>query len=364
MTNGGIEKMNKEEFKQMVTKKVALQEGEFEKLWQEKLTEATGFGVEEAGREDFAINNLFAYFKRQLSTKADKYEGLILGVGDATDFGATRTFNNAVAKWNQANDEVRKAMVESGEADSTGAPLWHAANTKAAFKYQDNKGELKNLNLRKIDLERERQKHIIMIARKEGATDFKEARMTLYGDKADLVVPVGKKVNFQATGKLMDETVYRLNSVAITTFIAGAEVVPHMEVLDLMNKYFDLHTFDLNTQNPDEWLSENADKKPVFIKNANIMNVIPSTGEKSHLVKFSAFSFEEEAKVITCWVPSDYVLNVAEGQSGVTVVGNLNKHKETGDLSMNGMGFFNPNKMMIPEPIKPEQEETPEQEGW
>jgi len=338
--------MNKENFKQLVQGKVPLQEGEFEKLWEEKIKEAGDFGTPEEEKEKFAINNLFSYFKRYLNTKADKFEGIILGASDATNFGATKIFNAAIELWDKSNEEIRKAMIEKGEFDNIGNPLWCEMNSKTTFKYKDKEGNLLAINKRKINPERETRRLCVLLAKKDGDTEFSDTRLTLNGDRALLSIPIGKRISFQANGKKNEEGIYNLYSVGITNFVVlNEEVVPHNEFLEIIEKYFTQNIFDLNITKPEDWLRENANKKLVFIKNAHINSVSP--------VRFSkSLSFDEDAKEIKCWNPRDFELNIAEGHSEVVAIGELSLNNEGELLLNNCMGFFNPNKMIKPLPVE------------
>jgi len=359
--------MNKQEFKEMVEKKIPMKDGEFEKLWEQHSAEATKLGVEGADLEKVTINKLFAYFSKQLRNPAETYDGIVIGAGDVTDYGATKTFNKVKEMWDIGNEEIRKNMIETGQVDSDGTPLWNAENTKAKWKYQteDQNGQtkLKPIELRKIDLARERQRNCILVAKKKDDADFRKTFLTLYGDKVESNVPIGIKVQFRATGKDAEGT-YRLNSGAVTEFVEQTtDIIPHAELLQLLNKYFAAETFDLNEKPLSQWMEENPNSKVAIMKGVTVTSVLlTKEGSKSNVANVgSLMSGFEEAEQITCWIPKSIEVNIAEGDGDVVVIGQPFKGAE--NITFNAFGFFNPNKFVKPQPVTPEGGE-PEKREW
>src|SRR3990167_10874531 len=126
--------MNKQQFKTLVEtwqkeNKLSLREGEFEKLWQEE--EAKAVNVASEKKDMYIVGQLFAEFNQRARSKAEEFFGVVLGVSDVTDFGASKIFNTMKASWEKANDETKKVLLTSRQYDAEGNPLWHNANTKS-----------------------------------------------------------------------------------------------------------------------------------------------------------------------------------------------------------------------------------------
>ena len=172
--------MNKQQFFETLQKALTLTQQEFQEAWNEKEQELAGQDLTPEQKELFVINKLYAHYSKMLRVPAKTYEAVVLGVSNATDFGATNTYNRLKTGWDNASPEVRKMFAEHGaEYDKDGNPLWGAGNTKNTRKYQNPDGTLKSLGLRRIKLEYEKQKQVLMYGKDEESQQSKLIVLTL-----------------------------------------------------------------------------------------------------------------------------------------------------------------------------------------
>ncbi len=358
--------MNKDEFKKTVDANLTLAEGEFDKLWGEKEIEAKEM-LQTTDTEQIqktTLNKLYVFLSKQLASTAEVYEGIIFGFGDITDFGAEKKYKKIKENWELGNEDIRKSMIENNEVDESGNPLWCEENSpKGPWKYQDDKKKLLPANQRKIDLEREKQRQGLLIAKKNGEEKYFKTMMTLWTDKLDIEITPFKKVKFRATGNLRDN-VYKLNSASVTEFVVlNDENVPSSDLNDLVGKYFTDNIVDLNETSLSDWMTTHENERIVILKNCVPTRVTLTDASKSNVVNIGnpSLGFEDDS-LITCWVPNSYSMNVAEGDSDVIVFGNVNKGLD-GKISVNTYSFYNPNDFVKPKPVEAEekQEEVKEE---
>ena len=354
--------MNEEEFnqkfaelKQKIGAKIDLKEGEFEAKFEEMKKEVSALGIPADKVNQMALTRAAVSYRKVLSSNAEMFEGTILGFGRSTDFGASRTFESIKDTWSKGDETVRKIMIEKGECDSEGNPLWCKENTKATFKYQDNDGNPLPIERRRIDLEAEKQRSGVLIVKKEGEDKSYRANMVLKREKLNIPIPALKrKVKFRAVGKLV-EGVYKLYSEQTTEFNVLDEAdITEDELKGIAREYFSDCVLDLDSQKPMEWVAENPDKRDILVVNALVTRV-PVGGNPIEIGHLDSM-FDEEG-IITCWIPSTYELNVAESQNGIIAIGQVAGKEEK--MSINLYSFFNPNGYEKPQPLGPEPTQDP-----
>ena len=352
--------MNKQQFKTLVEtwqkeNKLSLREGEFEKLWQEE--EAKAVNVASEKKDMYIVGQLFAEFNQRARSKAEEFFGVVLGVSDVTDFGASKIFNTMKASWEKANDETKKVLLTSRQYDAEGNPLWHNANTKNERRWKNEDGTWKASEQRKINPEKEKQKHVLLIAKKKEDKEMKVTKLTLYNDKIDLQVPVGKQVEFRATGKPDQDGNYRLNSAVVTEFnVVSQETIPHHELLKVVNDYFAKQKVDFNEIRPSIGFSKLNEQPVVVITNATATRVtMTGDGVKNNVVNINSLLGALDAKEeVTCWIHKGQKINVSEGDSELVLF--VQPMWKSENLSVNVLGLFNPKTAVDIKPVETEQE--------
>ncbi len=345
-----------EELKNKIKEKVTLKEGEWELNLKEVIAEVDKMlesfpTARPEDREKMIYNRVYTFYKRQLSSSAKTYEGIILGVSDITDFGAKNTYNRITEKWKIADDLIKKDMIDSSEVNANGEPLWNSDNSFAEWKHG-----------KKIEPEKERQRQLVALMKSEDDAGYKIANINLRFDKLNIEIPKFQLIKARLNGKYNeDKELYYLNSAAVTEFIAIKEdVLTYIEYNQLVDEYFKESTYDLNAEADLSKLKSMTNKRLVFVKNG-IPTRCTETSGRSNVVEISSGSmgFDDDDS-ISCWVSKDEELPV-EGFGEVIVCGNPGERD--GKLFLNTMSIFS--SINIPKPQDfPETEEEQKDEVW
>jgi hypothetical protein len=349
--------MKLEQIKKEVEKKVALKSNEWENTVTEFKEEIKSWGTKPEDVEKLLVNKIFQTYKKQLMGNGEVYEGIVLGIGDVTDYGATKLYDKIIKRWELGDEAIRHSMIINGEISSDKEPLWCKENTKAVWKYERD-GILKSEKDRIIDLKREKQKPIIGIFKKtdNGDETYHKTTIVLNGDRTDIEIPRYKLVRIQLTGKMNEETgAYYLYANKDSEFVViKEEELSYNEYSNLINQYYKDETIDFEIAEDIPKLSNLSDKRFCFLKNAIVISWFSQEDKtKSNIMSIGSpqFGFDEESS-ITCWVPQ-YENEPMEGYGQVIVCGNPSSNLD-GKLFLNCMGIFNSIKIEKPKPIIPE----------
>ena len=336
---------------------------DFEKIWIEKEKELSNLQQSPGDKEKSIMSKVYAEINKIINSKAETFEGVIIGFNEVTDFNALGKYNHAKQTWDKSTEQIRELLKQGGQYDELGNPIWSKENTTITWKYQNEDGTLKLPKQRRIDPEKEKQREILLIARKKEDKDYKVTKLVLLHDKINLPLKLGVNVEFRANGKFDNEGVLRLRSTSITQFnLLSEQEFSHEEVLDLVNVYFKNENIDFNDTIPSEGLKN--PKRLVVITNATIARVtMTGSNSKNNVMNITSllgnFDLKEE---VTCWISKEKEIKVSEGDSRVVIFGTPLRKSE--NLALNVLGIFNPFVNVKPLPIetKVEKSENDEQE--
>jgi hypothetical protein len=353
--------MNIQELKTIVKEKLTLKEGEFEKLITEATEAIEAFDIRAEQKEDAIVNKVFATLRKQLMNPSVVYEGIVLGVGSVTDFGAKKIYDKIKEKYNLGDETIKQTMIESGEIDAEGNPLWCSDNTKVSWRYQDKDFSLKPANQRKIHPEKEKQRSVLGIFGKfsEGAEpNYKIAYINLKDDKLDIDVPKFQICKVRLGGKLDEpNNCYYLNSTSVTEFIPCTDKeLAYEEISEVIRTYFDdENIIDLENIDDQRKLLTAKDKKTVFFTNALCIRATEIDSGFSNVIDIGSadLGFNGEGdNLITCWMPKDIRLP-PEGLGKNIVIGRVSMSEDK--IFVNVTSLYSQIKIDIPKEIKPEE---------
>jgi len=322
--------MEKKEAFEKAKKKTNMTKDEMENLYQEMIVKAREYDVPETEIEKHAVQMFILRIKKQLLSKAEKYEGVRIG----TDH---RNWNNERIRYIIEDSLLRfkenKSDAINGDyTNSDGKPLWHKTELYDTI-YDWEKGVISEENLEKVD---------VFLVRKEGEKDFRLGFLTLRGEKRNLYVKKGIKVGFLATGKITDEGTYKLYATNETKY----------DILDDKEVNFPLFTKNIMKENVidlmelETWYNKNPDdKNRVMITRGAVFDLRPSKGNSSHLIQIDADSSNLDGKPINCWLDKNEELDFDELALEIYVIGKVRqKVTDTGDViyNINALGFWVP----------------------
>lgn len=349
--------MNLEELKKKLESSVAFAPDEFEKVVTESKTEIQEYGITGDKAEKMLVNMVFSKYRKQLSDNSELLEGIVIALGDVTDFGTKKKYDEAMTAWNNADEDIRNVLVERGEFSPEGQPLWNKENTKQEWRYKDKDGNTKSVKERIMNPDLEKQRQGIAIMKKVNGDD-KTARVcyiTLRHNKLDITCPMFKVVTCKFNvGEDDDKTCYYLRSTNSTSFVAKTdEKISYEELEQLCHQYLKSVTVDMMEDGSNK-VKTLTQEKIVVIKNVT-PHRCTITEKRSNVMEISEMDINAEP--ITCWVPKHLPLP-AEGFDGVVVIGRANEND--GRLFVQVLGLYNTIELEQPKAIpNPEEKDEP-----
>jgi hypothetical protein len=340
--------MNRAEFIAKCTERTTLSRDEIEKTYDESLKYVQERGVPADIAEDTAARRAAALLKRHLTSNAERFEGYVLFATLPTDFGAARAFNDVSTKWAKSGEAERQTMIDCGEVDSTGKPLWNRPGSARNGKpIAIGKGSM--------------QRTVYLVARKMGGVEYEKTRLTLWSDKIDISIPIGEKVLFRANiGTSQDNGFLNLSSASVTEFtpVSGAGKA---DLKEMATTFFKNHVCDMSASSLKTW---HEAMTPSGKKMSNTFVILRGSATNITLTKPEARSnsltlTDEGADLgemfsVTCWVPKEIPINFKEGALGIIVIGNTTEdNKVAGRINVNAEAVVCPPEWIDTEVAKP-----------
>ena len=349
--------MDKNQLKEMIAKKIPIEESEWEQVIVEAEKESKEMGVSDEDREKDVCNKIFAKFRKKLMNPAFLCEGIILGVSDITDFGAQKKYDELKEQYNLGDEGIKQSMINSGMIDSEGNPLWFEGNCNVEWKYKDKDGNLKSASQRKINPKLEQSRQAIGLLRVKDDKNnigYKKAFISIQSNKIDMEIPEHKKIEINLAGKFDEERDCYFLRTTSTSYakIVKEEKISQKEYEDILDKYFTNEIFDLSKSEDISKLSSINEKNLVFLKNGVVITVFPTDEGKNNIVGVGsiALGFDEEG-IITCFVPENLPLP-PEGTSDLIISGRPSISDNR--IIINVLNIFSKHEFIKPEKIEPE----------
>lgn len=342
--------MNKQETFELIKQKITTTDEELNDLYAGFEEEYKSKGLDGEKLEKTVCTRLKMYFKKQWASPAVKFNGIIIGATDITDFGAKKNYEFAIEQFKK---DPSKAVVD-GLVNGEGQPLYVLPEWK--------KGQ-------RIDLERDKGRTLIMLAKQETDSDYKRAFLNLTYDHFDLALPMFTPIEFRANiSKKSTDFEYLLNGATVTEFKPTGDIINNVgEIKEHLVRCFKDNLVSL----PQivNWHEENKETINRFaIVKANVMRIsLTKEGVHSNLIEIDDPDMDfdpEQPNTVTCWVPKEFDINFSEGTMDLIVIGRTNINDETGQVSMNCYGFFCDKEWQITEKPKEIKEENQTEEDW
>lgn len=293
--------MEKNELFDIIIKKANVTKQELEQQYIKEYEDLKKRSIPEKDIDKFVISRIKTLYKKQFLSKAEKFEGVIIGITQPSDFGAKRKYDLATKQWNEAQSELRNVLIKEGFFDSEGNPLWVVDNFK--------KG-------RKIVPSEEIQQNLILLVKNEVVNDFKLAYLTLRKNKIGIKKPMFKPIIFRANLRKEENDVLYLNQASVTEFIETDTKIDVVELIKIHLK--DKLVKGLNSLR--EYHTKTVqDNNRIAVFKANIASInldLPNTTIIS--VDDENFGIEEE---ITCFLPKEINVDFEEGAQNCIFLG-------------------------------------------
>jgi len=332
--------MKLEELRETISDKLPMTDEEWNQTIQQGRDELKEFGVREEDIEKKLPAKILSMLHKRLYDGTKKYELITIGEGAPSDFGAKKLYDDIKQRWENSDENIRNVMVQSGEIDSEGNPLWSDDNTKMKFKYQDREGNMKDSKDRRINPDWEYQKKIIAIT-KGNDNGLYFAEITLRGDMAKTEVPIGYDgVEANLSGNY-DETrnVFFLRATKNTKFqkrddykeLSGDEIKQAIQSAG--------GTVVSSQENED--MADFLNERYVFVSDLVVTNSNKTEGDKSNFLKVippTPTALSDESKSIQCFLGCDSPVP-PEGDIGVDIFGKLNYRNERYEMNVFNLWF-------------------------
>lgn len=339
--------MDKNELFKVLSSKTFIDENEYNTYYEEKSLELKKKGVlgEDLIKMTLALVKL--YYKKQLLSSAQKFEGIIVGDLGVTDYGAQKKFNDMKKIWNEGNDIIREGFIRDGFVDNNGNPLWNTDNFK--------KGTI-------INPENEKERRLLLLIKEETQNEYKKAYISLKGAKLNIERPLFESVLFRANKKKEEGNYVYLNQSTITEFKKTNSKVDAIELLKIHFK----ENLVRNLSSLEEYHNKNQnDRNRLCIVKGNVVNINLDTSF-SNIINIEDESLNVD-KAVTCFLDKNVNIDFGEGSLDVIFLGRTSsKVNEKGDnvINLNLYSFYCDEKFKINDKKVVKEEEVEENELW
>lgn len=298
-----------------------------------KTSESLGKKVKELNDSDLeklAVARVHAHLIKHLSSKAEKFVGIAIGLSRPTDYGAKKAYDNAIKLYN----ENHQAAVDMGFVNSEGKPVYPPTANK--FKI----GKLINLD--------DKSRTIFMLVKKPDETVYTKAMMNISLLKhKDKKIPLFAEMelrgirNNKSTPELLILNDSDTNDFNVVRQLEQDEITSllityHKDKCKKLKELDGYHTLNELDQNRMVIVKANVSRISLTNDNAG-SNVIDLVDMDMDL------SLEDNnlSPAITCWLnKSDVEVDFMEGAVDVMIVGKTNKNKNDGKISLEAYGFY------------------------
>lgn len=274
-----------------------------------------------------------------------KFEGILLGKSEATDFGAREYYNEIKKMWDIGDEEVRKGMIRIGSVDEKGNPLWynHDSRKIAGFKYQDKMGNLLSVEKRKVQPEEELRSFGYGIFKKEDTDEFKPVYIAFQKEVAKMKLPLFEEIIIYANGsKETEDGILQLycRNKNWSYLKEDSKKIPYEKALTLIDKFWGDYAID-SIDDLQTWYELKPEAKIVFVKDAFIETVDPGEGRSGRLtlnnVDDVLLSPEDDnfSWGTTVWVPEGFK-DYRDGTTDVIISATPNE--KDGNISLQYLG--------------------------
>jgi len=282
---------------------------------------ARGFGQDDVDR--LVPQALQAYYKKQLKSTANAFEGIILG--------RTNTWDMAKKPRNIVREKIEelglKGAMDAGFVNSEGEYLYND--------YDWRKG--------KSIPENDYQCSVFMVADTGENDEFEIAIMRLRGDNCEIVPPLFEPVSFRAVKGKMDNNGRRqLYDIKVTEFEpVGADSFDALDFFEnQLSKLIDV----VQLSDLEQWHDANVDNFNRFcISKVNCVRInMTDETVASNVMEVDDISLEldmEQSNTITVWVPKRVDVNFPENTMEMLLVSQTSQNNE-GNISLNCLGLW------------------------
>jgi len=325
--------MNKQEFFDVCKKKLGMKKEEFEALYKESVEEIKKRDIPESEIETTAVKRARALLKKQLKSRAEFFEGIIIGKDRITDFGAQKLYDEARRLW---KEDPEKA-VQDGYVNEDGEPLYLEPDWK--------KGK-------KIILDEAKGRTVFLLAKHTDDTDYKLAFLNLRHDKINIETPMFCKVEFRANkSQKSTDNLYILNQANVTEFKVIDD--KRVDFITLAKKY--LKNYLVNLADLREWYEKHKDdRNRIAIIKGNVSSIsITAEGVSNKMelddAELAIDADPDKIETVTCWVPEDLEFDFSEGTIDLVVIGRPDYNTERDEIVINVFGMYASDEWLIKE---------------
>lgn len=282
---------------------------------------ARGFDQDDVDR--LVPQALQAYYKKQLKSTANAFEGIVLGKTNTWDMAKKP---NALVKEKIESLGLKGAM-DAGFVNSEGEYLYNDFDWRKGKPIPDN----------------DYQCSVYMVADTGENDDFEVAIMRLRGNNCDIVPPLFEPVSFRAVKGKKDNTGRRqLYDIKVTEFEpVGAEGFDASEFFEgQLSKLIDV----VQLSDLEQWHDANVDNfNRMCVSKVNCVRInMTDDTVASNVMEVDDISLEldmEKSNTITVWVPKRIDVNFPENTMEMLLVSQTSQNDE-GEISLNCLGLW------------------------
>jgi len=323
---------------------VGLSQEEIDRVYAEAIATAKGRGDENP--EPRALGILKTSLKRKISLGAD-YLAVVLGA-NTTDYGVSNFFSTTVAKWEDADDELRRQMVANKEVSEQGKPLYQKGFAKG--KIIDNpEGNF------------EQQVHFF--GRKADEQQFKHGRFHVRDYRNITLAPFRKlRVKAEArrsqTALLYDLNITGAGAVEVLDskeIMMGDTVVNGARQVGFIRKFLSDRLVQL--ADLEDFLSkhESRDDRLVVVE-CNVVSIDegrPNTPSDIMLVDDLSLGLGDGVLGVTCWLPKDMPRDFHIDSKSIFVFATVGTSNRDGSIVLNVLSVWTPESERVRVTPKP-----------
>ena len=287
---------------------------------------ARGFDENEA--ENMAPAALQAYYKKQLASRANLFEGVVLGMTNIFDMA-----KNPRGKIEEyINSEGLEKAIMHGYVNSEGQYLWQGPEWRKGKPIPTN----------------HYQRTVFLIANPEGDDAPALCTLRLRGKNTETDVPMHCPVIFRAVkGKESDDGMTQLYDSAVTDFSKVDVSFDFTKFIELQKNMLLDHQISLDELKKWHEANEGNFNRMVITTVNCIRLTITDESVTSNVMEIDDISLQldvDNIETVTVWIPKFIEPNWSEDSMNMVVVGQTSSYKKEGEMeesySINAYGVW------------------------
>jgi len=332
--------MSLDKLKQLVLEKSLLKEQDIEKVISSAKEWVEQRNIPKEKQNEYVLRRAYASFKKRLLSPAVKFKGVVIGDMGITDYGTSRKRNEILQKYETADEEQRKKMIERGEINEKGQPLYTDGFRKGQEIIPE---EVRTRTLILFCMETKQNKNLRL------------GYLRLFNN-IDMEIPMLKPVEFLALKTdRTTEQVYYLNESDITEFEIDKDAMKDFDFEKFIEKYISDKLIIYKSQLK-KFHAENADNFDRFcIVKGDVVRVRKTATSLLVVLNLQPESGTDldttGEDTVDCWLNKPY--NVDEMMMDVYIIGRTNEvvREDKTDITITGYALYSVYDAVEPEPI-------------